>query len=233
MSNIEHNLKIINNFWSFDKNELTYTNPILEIIKIKKFLGKGLYKKAFLLENDNVFSIFEEGHMIYGEEEVEKFKKLQNALFTGTASKHEPMIYDTGTLFQFEDEYERLYFVEMGFVKMLKEWCETHNVSFDVLQGILDLIHRPFFKYQDQGIKFGEIPFENFVNIPFQKNKNLMLSKMSRARFSFEQYKLLMWCFYSILKNNPTASPDFHAGNIGVLPSTIEEKLPVFVVFDF
>lgn len=244
MNNLEHNLKmILLRFLNIidSKEDITKNNfKVLQNIKIEKFLGAGSYKKAFLLENGNVFSVFDAGFGgwesdLTGQLEFQKFKKLQDAIYTGTASKNEPMIYDTGFLFSAKSNGKNVnfYYVEMGFVKTIRQWLNKHYINSNDFSNLLSYIHDALVEKKEEENDNIYSSFKYFLSIPFKYYKEEILQIIKSKSVSFSQYKLLMWAIFCVAKNNNITAFDLHTGNIGVLPSSIDSKLPIFVIFDF
>ena len=74
--------------------------PILSQSLIKKYLGAGVQKKAYLLDNGHVlvFAVkYTEGlHSGEMQEPLKALKSIQDRMFAGKGSKHDFMVYDFG-----------------------------------------------------------------------------------------------------------------------------------------
>lgn len=212
-----------------------YEPEILFNIEIEDYIGSGSYKLVFKLTNGKVLSIFQYGDRISGELELKKFKKLAELFKNGQISKTEPIIYDTGIISKFQDE--TLYYIIMGYVTPIKEWVNKHNKNIEKIQYVLDYCH-----WAISGAKMNKInSFSEFCSLPFEKTLQDSIGADTAFKdlvgledgFSMGEYKLLMFCFWNLFKRHNLKHLDIHLGNIGVLPETVELKMPIFVMFDF
>lgn len=202
--------------------------PIVKNNKIEKFLGKGMFGYAYLLDNDHVLKLY----FIERNDDKAFYKSKKDKAFSGRASPSDLMVYEEGST-------EFINFVQMAKLMTLDEFesmrlntpREEVYLTSPVMRLLDEMVVHPTQYLKNEVVKLErsnqpvdkdsirsimkKIVFNENINIS-KKYFNIILDLVVR------QYNDGGW----------KALTDIHSGNIGVLPQSISLDKPIFVVFD-
>lgn len=199
---------------SLEVEESLVNVPCLSENKIIKILGAGAYGLACLLNNDHVFKI--------GLKRTKKDFQIYSHYYEYPSSDF--IIYELGEL---PDGY---FYVEMNKAYTLFEYLEMtgreptsmgglSNLMYDMVDLVKDYPNSDFnFQTINKTIKQFVLPYKTSLGNVFTRTELISLC-VAVAQF--------------IKYHGTEHNYDFHAGNIGVVPTSPSGNNMKFMIFDF
>lgn len=115
---------------------------VLQNNKIVRPAGAGKYGITYVLDNDHILKFFAGAFKQNADDEIKKYKDMQDRQFQGTSHKGEPAVYDFGVA---QNENLPIYYVELGKVIPFDEWIKMNKQDTSAWEEVLGYTAR-FFK---------------------------------------------------------------------------------------
>jgi hypothetical protein len=206
--------------------------PPLNKHKIKKIVGVGTQGLAFLMETDRIVKIFLSGYLgrsRTGKEEMSFYDKEQESFFKQEKAEHSLYVISKGSVrTNIQSTKFKLNFTQMNYVEMIKlvpfeDYLEYGQRDVHLINDTLDFSVRGI---KDSGERFNyEIYIEECESLGHKLNYTETLTPGE-----FEAFKKMV--LNTLNKYGERHIKDLHAGNFAILPNTLGDSEPTFVLFD-
>src|SRR3990167_9338674 len=115
--------------------------------KIIKPMGSGQFGITYVLDNDHVIKLFANGNKTSCDQELLKYKEIQDRQFNGKSHKDEPAVYELG---EAKTDWFSIFYVELGKVIPFEKWLEINKQNAKIWNNIIKFIGLFFKTYRNQ-----------------------------------------------------------------------------------
>jgi hypothetical protein len=243
----KHNRRFLASEWAvtgyFDEHSLFVNlhkvTPLYES-KIVKYLGGGVYGRAFLLENDHVFKLFSfwENNDNEDSKDWKIYKRMYKSQTDGSTSSL--VVYDLGMV------YPGVAFVETNRVYTLMEYFQMTDRPVADVTGVMGVallqgaIRSMFYNGRDRDSNkklMGASPFALAKRLFDNKEKfeylEAQIDSLTDSQWTEAEVKSLMGTLIEFIQKHSNQKYDIHGQNIGVATYTPGGNNVKFVIFDF
>lgn len=205
--------------------------PPLNKHKIKKIVGVGTQGLAFLMETDRIVKIFLSGYLGRsgsGQEEMSFYDKEQEAFFKQKDATNSLYVISKGTVkTELQNTKFKLRFTEMNYAEMVKLVPFNEYLKYGQREvGLIDESLQISINLIKDDERFS---YQDYVDECEDNGHDLNYIEML-TKGEFEAFKKMI--LNTLSKYGERHVQDIHAGNFGIIPNTIGDNEPTFVLFD-
>lgn len=205
--------------------------PPLNKHKIKKMVGVGTQGLAFLMETDRIVKVFLSGYLgrsRTGQEEMSFYDKEQESFFKQEKAEHSLYVISKGSVRTSQQHPKfKLNFTSMNYAEMVRLVPFNEYLKYGRREvGLIDESLQTSINLIKDDEKFS---YQDYVDECEDNGHDLNYIEML-TEGEFQAFKKMI--LNALSKYGERYVKDIHAGNFGIIPNTIGENEPTFVLFD-